>query len=106
MLCRFWRGWTTRSNADMYEKILKDLIFKEIEERDIEGYERFQLFRNDKNDEVEFITIMYFKTLEGIKQFAGDDYTHAFLPEKERKLLSRFDERVEIIELKIDQGFK
>jgi heme-degrading monooxygenase HmoA len=106
MLCRFWRGWTTRSNADMYEKILKDLLFKEIKERDIEGYERFQLFRNDKNDEVEFITIMYFKTLEGIKQFAGEDYTQAFLPEKERKLLSRFDERVEIIELKIDQGFK
>jgi heme-degrading monooxygenase HmoA len=106
MLCRFWRGWTTRSNADMYEKVLKDLLFKETKERDIEGYERFQLFRNDKNDEVEFITIMYFKTLEGIKQFAGEDYTQAFLPEKERKLLSRFDERVEIIELKIDQGFK
>ncbi len=106
MLCRLWRGWTTQSNADMYEKLLKELIFKEIEERNIEGYERFQLFRNDKNDEVEFITIMYFKTLEGIKQFAGEDYTQAFLPEKERKLLSRFDERVEIIELKIDQGFK
>ena len=106
MLCRFWRGWTTQSNADLYEKYLKDVIFKEIEERDFEGYERFQLFRNDKADEVEFITIMYFKTLEGIKQFAGEDYTQAFLPEKERKLLSRFDERVEIIELKIDQGFK
>ncbi|MFW9871337.1 MAG: antibiotic biosynthesis monooxygenase [Candidatus Thorarchaeota archaeon] len=106
MLCRFWRGWTTQSNADLYEKYLKDVIFKEIEEMDIEGYERFQLFRNDKNDEVEFITIMYFKTLEGIKKFAGEDYTQAFLPEKERKLLSRFDERVEIIELKIDQGFK
>jgi heme-degrading monooxygenase HmoA len=106
MICRFWRGWTTQSNADTYEKVLKDSIFKEIEERDIVGYERFQLFRNDKDDEVEFITIMYFKTLEGIKQFAGEDYTKAFLPEWERKLLSRFDERVEIIELKIDEGFK
>jgi hypothetical protein len=106
MLCRFWRGWTTQSNADIYEKVLKDSIFKEIEEREIVGYERFQLFRNDKNDEVEFITIMYFKTLEGIKQFAGEDYTQAFLPERERKLLSRYDERVKIIELKIDEGFK
>jgi hypothetical protein len=106
MLCRFWRGWTTQSNADIYENVLKDLIFKENEEKEIVGYERFQLFRNDKDDEVEFITIMYFKTLEGIKQFAGEDYTQAFLPEWERKLLSRFDERVEIIELKIDEGFK
>ena len=106
MLCRFWRGWTTQSNADIYESTLKDMIIKEIEEREIVGYERFQLFRNDKNDEVEFITIMYFKTLEGIKQFAGEDYTRAFLPEWERKLLSRFDERVEIIELKIDEEFK
>ncbi|MFW9786077.1 MAG: antibiotic biosynthesis monooxygenase [Candidatus Thorarchaeota archaeon] len=106
MICRFWRGWTTHSNADNYENTLKDLIFKETEERELEGYERFQLFRNDKNDEVEFITIMYFKTLEGIKQFAGEDYTQAFLPEIEKKLLSRFDDRVKIIELKIDQDFK
>jgi heme-degrading monooxygenase HmoA len=106
MICRFWRGWTTQSNADIYENWLMDEIFKEIEDRNLVGYERFQLFRKDKNDEVEFITIMYFKSLEGIKQFAGDDYTQAFLPEKERRLLSRFDERVEIIELKIDQGFK
>ncbi len=106
MICRFWRGWTTQSNADLYEKYLRDVIFEEIEEREIVGYERFQLFRNNKNDEVEFITIMYFKTLEGIRQFAGEDYTRAFLPEMEKKLLSRFDERVEIIELKIDEGFK
>ncbi|MFW9843650.1 MAG: antibiotic biosynthesis monooxygenase [Candidatus Thorarchaeota archaeon] len=106
MICRFWRGWTTKSNADLYEKYLKDVIFKEIEEREIVGYERFQLFRNDRKDDVEFITIMYFKTLQGIKQFAGEDHTQAFLPEKEKELLSRFDEHVEIIELKINQEFK
>ncbi len=106
MICRFWRGWTTKSNADIYEKTLKELIIEEVEEREIVGYERFQLFRIDRNDEVEFITITYFQNLEGIRQFAGEDYTRAFLPEREKRLLSRFDEHVEIIELKIDQEFK
>ena len=105
MICRFWRGWTTHDNADIYETMLKEEIFESIEERNISGYEKMQLFRHDGETEVQFITIMYFKTLDGIRQFAGEDYTLAVVPHKARDVLSRFDERVRIFEVKADVGY-
>jgi hypothetical protein len=105
MICRIWNGWTTHNNANIYENMLKEEIFESIEERNLSGYERIQLFRHDGETEVQFITIMYFKTLDGIRQFAGEDYTLAVVPQKARDVLSRFDERVRIFEVKADVGY-
>ena len=105
MICRIWNGWTTQENADIYETMLKEEIFESIGERNLSGYERIQLFRHDGETEVQFITIMYFKTLDGIRQFAGEDYTLAVVPQKARDVLSRFDERVRIFEVKADVGY-
>ncbi len=105
MICRIWNGWTTPNNANIYETMLKEEIFESIEERNISGYEKIQLFRHDGETEVQFITIMYFKTLDGIRQFAGEDYTLAVVPQKARDVLSRFDERVRIFEVKADVGY-
>ena len=105
MICRIWNGWTTHNNANIYETMLKEEIFESIEERNLSGYERIQLFRHDGETEVQFITIMYFKTLDGIRQFAGEDYTLAVVPQKARDVLSRFDERVRIFEVKADVGY-
>jgi hypothetical protein len=105
MICRVWRGWTTHENADVYETMLREEIFKSIEERNLAGYERIQLFRHEGETEVDFITIMYFKNLEGIRQFAGEDYTVSVVPQKAREVLSRFDERVRIFEVKADVGY-
>ena len=106
MYCRLWHGWTTPQNAPIYEKMLKEEIFKSIDERGIKGYQRIQLFRHDKEDEVEFITIMYFKTLDSIREFAGDDYQVAVVPPKARAILSHYDERVDIFELKADINYE
>jgi hypothetical protein len=51
------------------------------------------------------MTIMYFKTLDGIRQFAEEDYTLAAVPQKARDVLSRFDERVRIFEVKADVDY-
>ncbi|MFX1561078.1 MAG: antibiotic biosynthesis monooxygenase [Promethearchaeota archaeon] len=103
--CRIWHGWTTHDNANIYENLLKEEIFEGIEERNITGYQRIQLFRHEGEDEVEFITIMYFENLKAIREFAGEDYTQAVVPENARQVLSRFDERVRIYEMKADLGY-
>jgi hypothetical protein len=36
---------------------------------------------------------MWFDDLEAVKAFVGDDYEVAHVPERARKVLSRFDER-------------
>jgi hypothetical protein len=38
MILRIWHGWTSLSNADAYETLLKEEIFVGIGNRRIEGY--------------------------------------------------------------------
>jgi hypothetical protein len=49
------------------------------------------LFRRNLGDEVEFVTVMWFDSIEAVRAFAGKDYEVAVVPQKARALLSRFD---------------
>ncbi len=100
MISRIWHGYTTKEKADIYETMLKEEIFVGIGERHISGYQGIQLFRRDLDDEVEFITIMWFDSIEAVRDFAGDDYETAVVPEKARAVLKRFDGRSQHYEVK------
>lgn len=93
MISRIWHGWTSRQNADAYEDLLRSEIFKGIEHREIRGYHGIHLLRRDVPEGVEFVTVMWFDSLDAIKAFAGDDFEAAVVPPKARALLSRFDVR-------------
>lgn len=93
MISRIWHGWTTRENADAYEKLLRTEIFSGIAKRSIQGYRGIHLLRRDVDDGVEFVTIMWFDSLDAVRAFAGEDYGAAVVPPKARQLLSRFDAR-------------
>jgi hypothetical protein len=93
MILRIWHGWTSLSNADEYEMLLKSEIFTGIADRKIPGYNGIQLLRRQLNDEVEFVTIMRFDSLDAIRLFAGEDYETAVVPPKARLLLAHFDAR-------------
>jgi len=93
MIGRIWHGYTTFENADIYENLLKEEIFIGICNRHIPGFEEIQLFRRDLDHEVEFVTIMWFDSIESVQTFAGEDYEVAVVPPKARAMLSRFDER-------------
>ena len=92
MISRIWHGWTTHKNADIYESLLKSEIFHDIKDRDIIGFKGIHLLRRDHNDEVEFVTIMWFEDLDAVRSFAGEDYEACVVPKKARAVLSRFDE--------------
>lgn len=100
MIGRIWHGWTTHENADIYENLLKTEIFPGIEAKKVPGYRSIQLFRRSLRDEVEFLTILLFDSLDAVKQFAGEDYEQAYVPAKARKILSRFDERSQHYEIR------
>jgi antibiotic biosynthesis monooxygenase (ABM) superfamily enzyme len=102
VISRVWHGWTTPANADAYEKLLKSEIFTGIRDRQIAGYRGIQLFRRNLGDEVEFVTVMWFDTIEAVKIFAGKDYEVAVVPPKARALLSRFDARSQHYEIKAE----
>lgn len=102
MISRIWHGWTAPQNADAYEALLKSEIFAGIQARQIAGYRGIDLLRREAGDEVEFITIMWFDSLEDVRVFAGDDYEAAVVPQKARALLARFDARSQHYEVKVD----
>ena len=102
MISRLWHGWTTPANADAYESLLKTEIFEGIQGRQIAGYRGIHLLRRDVENEVEFVTIMWFESIEAVRTFAGEDYEAAVVPAKARALLSRFDARSQHYEVKIE----
>ena len=100
MISRVWHGWTAPGNADAYEALLTQEIFVGIAEREIAGYRGIHLFRRDLGDEVEFVTVMWFDTLEAVRAFAGEEYEVAVVPPKARSLLSHFDARSQHYEVR------
>ena len=100
MVGRIWHGWTTLENADVYENLLKTEIFPGIAAKNVPGYRSVQLFRRALEDEVEFITIMWFDSWNSVKQFAGENYEMAYVPTKAREVLLRYDERSQHYEIR------
>lgn len=93
MICRMWRGWTSRDNAPAYERVVRGEVIPGIEARRIPGFEQIDLLRYDEGEEVLFVTLMWFDALDSIRRFTGDDYTVSHVPPAARAVLSRFDER-------------
>jgi len=93
MICRIWHGWTSTANADAYEELLRSEIFQGIAARAIVGYQGIELLRRPADEAVEFITLMWFDSIDAVRAFAGADYEAAVVPASARALLQRFDAR-------------
>jgi heme-degrading monooxygenase HmoA len=93
MICRLWRGWTTRDNADAYERIVRDQVIPGIEARRIPGFRSIDLVRRERDHDVEFMTLMWFDSLDSVKVFMGEDYEVAHVPAEARAVLADFDQR-------------
>ena len=105
MINRIWHGWTTPENADVYESLLKKEIFTGIQNRDITGCNGIKLLRRNVGNEVEFITIMLFDSIDSVRDFAGEDYEASVVPPEARAVLSRYDEQSQHYEIKEEINF-
>ena len=77
MICRIWHGYTTHANADTYERLLREEVFAGIHGRHIAGFRGIELLRRPVADEVEFVTMMWFDSLDAVRTFAGQDHEAA-----------------------------
>ena len=66
MIARIWHGWTKPADAKTYEKLLRDEIFPSIAARKIEGYHGAELFVREDGDEVEFVTLLRFDSMDAV----------------------------------------
>jgi heme-degrading monooxygenase HmoA len=59
--------------------------------RRIQGFEGAYLLRRVAGEEVEFVTVTMFTSLDAVRQFAGEDYETAVLHPEAVRLLSHYD---------------
>ena len=91
MIARIWHGSTKPENADLYESHLEPELLPGLGEK--KGFRRSYLLRRAVGDEVEFITIILWDSLDDVRAVAGPDYERAIVPEERLPLLSRHDAR-------------
>ncbi|MEN8241470.1 MAG: antibiotic biosynthesis monooxygenase [Chloroflexota bacterium] len=96
---RVWHGWTTKENADQYQSILLNEVIPGIEVKKIPGFKKFEVLRIELEDEVEFVTIITFESLQNVIAFQGEDYKKAYVPDAAKKVLKRWDLEIPHYEL-------
>jgi hypothetical protein len=94
MICRTWHGWTSKPHADGYEAYLRDELFPRLRSELVaHGYKGFHILRLDDGDEVEFMTMVWFDTLDSVRAFAGEAYDTPVISAKAAGLLAHYDGR-------------
>ena len=91
MIARIWRGWTKPADAKVYENMLRSEIFPIIAARKISGYHGAELFIREDGNEMEFVTLLRFDSMEGVKEFAGADESKPVIYPKVEALLARME---------------
>jgi antibiotic biosynthesis monooxygenase (ABM) superfamily enzyme len=91
MIARIWHGWTKPENAKAYEDMLREEIFPSIAARNIKGYRGAELFINQNADEVEFVTLLRFDSMDAVKEFAGVDTSKPVIYPKAEELIVRME---------------
>jgi heme-degrading monooxygenase HmoA len=102
VIARLWHGWTAPENADAYEEFLRTKMFPSIHR--VQGYLGADLLRREDGEEIAFVTITRFESLDSVRAFSGEDYEQAVVEPEARRLLSRFDDRSTHYEIVIDRA--
>ena len=91
MIARIWHGWTKRADARIYEEMLQTEIFPSIAARNIQGYHGAELFIREDGDEVEFVTLLRFDSMDAVREFAGADESKPVIFPKAERLIARME---------------
>jgi heme-degrading monooxygenase HmoA len=101
MIVRTWRGQAKAANADAYQRFVTTKVFAHLPA--IPGHRGASLLRRPvetaAGDEVEFVAVTLWDSLDAIKAFAGADPIRAVIEPEAQALLSAFDQTVTHYEL-------
>ena len=80
-IIRTWKGWTTIENAPVYEDMLVNEVFPAVEKNGVKGLEKVSISAKQQDEEIEFLLILQFESLDAVRTFAGENYEIAYIPE-------------------------
>jgi heme-degrading monooxygenase HmoA len=91
-IIRSWRASATIANAPAYERHLRENVVPQL--RRIAGFLGIMLLRRDRGDRAEIQVLTRWKSMDSIRQFAGDDSELAVVEPEAKAVLLEFDSRV------------
>ena len=92
-IARIWRGRTPRAKADDYAAYLYEEGIRPLEEKAL----GVQLFREDRDQESEFVTISYWEDFEAMSRFTGGDPGQIHHLERDAAFLIELPKAVQIL---------
>ncbi|WP_158554849.1 antibiotic biosynthesis monooxygenase family protein [Methylovirgula sp. 4M-Z18] len=88
MVARIWHGRTPAAKADEYRQYLYEAGVKKIAA--LPGNRGVQMMVSKTADEGEFMVISYWDSIDAIKGYAGEQYTHVHdLPRDQEFLIDK-----------------
>jgi heme-degrading monooxygenase HmoA len=90
-VARLWRGRTKPANAHPYEEHLRTETLPALGA--LEGFRRAYVLKRVDDDDVAFVVVTLWDSLDAIHAFAGHDAEHAVIPAAAAAVLAEWDER-------------
>src|SRR3954468_9139466 len=100
MIARIWRGRTKRAKADEYEAYNYEAGIKPL----IEKAMAVQTFREDRENETEFVTISYWENVEAMTAFTGCDPNQIHHLDRDAEFLIELPREVQVLQIRMSHG--
>src|ERR1700761_8850299 len=97
MIARLWSARATPQNWPAYEKHFIDHVVPEL--RTQKGYVASNLLQRTDGEEIAITVVSFWRSLESIDRFAGQDREAAVVSPSVTVFLSSFDKRVQHFDL-------
>jgi heme-degrading monooxygenase HmoA len=92
VIARVWSAQTTSTQAPAYVDHLRSQVLPAV--RKVDGYAGAMLLERAASNAVEIIVITFWRSVDSIKGFAGNDSEAAVVADEAASLLTQFDPRV------------
>jgi len=92
MIARHWTGLAKKERADEYILHLQNDTFKKIGA--INGFISSKILYRELPEGTEFLVITEWENIEAIKEFAGNDFNIAVVPQLVKEIMIRYEHEV------------
>jgi len=92
MIARIWHGRTRIEDFEEYTQFMKSKAIPDYKKTD--GFVKLIFLKNTNGNIGHFKLITFWKNIEVIKNFAGEDYEKAKYYLEDKKFLLEFEEKV------------
>ena len=97
MIARMWRGSAIREKANDYVQHLQMSVIPEL--RQIDGFKGVYLMRRDSSEDVEFLVLTLWESMDAIRKFAGENVEAAVVAPAAQALFREYDSTVKHFEV-------